>query len=261
MDNSDCVALMQWATPKLGLRWKGFRNVRGQVCKRIARRARELGVDAQAYRERLEADPDEWARFDGFCRVSISRFYRDRAVYEALGRLLPPLLEAEGFRAWSAGAASGEEPYTLALLLRLGLKHPAEILATELDPVLRDRARRGCYPRATLQELPEQWVREAFEERDGELCLREPFRAGVQFEQRDLRRSLPEGPFQLVLCRNLAFTYFDEENQRRFLEALKSRVPEGGLLVIGGHEKLPEPHLGWAPAVGASPIFRRVTSR
>src|SRR6185295_20147796 len=122
-----CVELLQWALPRLGKRWQGFRNVRGQVCKRIARRARELGLaDLEAYRAHLEAHDDEWPVLDALCRVTISRFYRDRAVFDRLRlEILPAFAEraaARGesvVRAWSAGCASGEEPYTLAMIWSL----------------------------------------------------------------------------------------------------------------------------------------------
>lgn len=78
MRNAECVALLRWALPRLGLRWPGFRRVRRQVCKRIARRIKELGLaDVAAYRERLECAPEEWPEFDSLCRITISRFYRD----------------------------------------------------------------------------------------------------------------------------------------------------------------------------------------
>jgi hypothetical protein len=79
MQDAECVALLRWALPRLGLRWPGFRKVRRQVCKRINRRIKELGLaDVAAYREHLERVPEEWPRLDALCRITISRFYRDR---------------------------------------------------------------------------------------------------------------------------------------------------------------------------------------
>ncbi|HSP81167.1 MAG TPA: chemotaxis protein CheR, partial [Myxococcaceae bacterium] len=71
MTDAECVELLRWAAPRLGLRWEGFRRVRGQVCKRMARRVKALGLESvAAWRERLEADPAEWAVLDGLCRVT-----------------------------------------------------------------------------------------------------------------------------------------------------------------------------------------------
>ena len=81
MKDSECIGFLRWALPRLGLRWPGFRKVRRQVCKRIARRARELGLaDVSGYRLPLDSHAPEWDALAALCTVSISRFYRDRGV-------------------------------------------------------------------------------------------------------------------------------------------------------------------------------------
>lgn len=266
MTDRECVELLQWAAPRLRLRWDGLRRLRGQVCKRIGRRLKALGLpDAAAYRARLEADPAEWEVLDSFCRITISRFYRDRHVFDVLREtLLPALLEGEGgpFRVWSAGCASGEEPYTVGVLFRLGLqpRFPQlrlELLATDADAALLERARRGCYPRGALRELPPEWAALAFPEPGPEPCLAPAFREGLTFLRQDLRSVMPDGPFHLVLCRNVAFTYFAPPLQREVLPRLVERLVPGGLLVIGGHESLPEGAFALERAAGALPVFRR----
>jgi chemotaxis protein methyltransferase CheR len=272
MTDRECVELLRWAAPRLRLRWEGFRRVRGQVCKRIGRRMKELGLEsAAAYRARLDADPDEWAVLDSLCRVTISRFFRDQRVFEVLREsLLPTLLtdaRARGetvFRAWSAGCASGEEPYSVAILFRLGLAplFPAlrlELLATDADESLLARADRACYPPGSLRELPREWTLKAFGPTpDGEPCLKPEFREGLSFLRQDLRAQLPEGPFHLVLCRNVAFTYFAPPLQQQVLARLLERLVPGGLLVIGGHESLPEGATGLERAAGPLPVFRKL---
>jgi chemotaxis protein methyltransferase CheR len=270
MTDAECVELLQWAAPRLGLRWQGFRRVRGQVCKRIARRMKALGLEGlAAYRARLEVDPAEWAVLDDLCRVTISRFYRDMGVFDALREpLLPALLEsarARGetvFRVWSAGCASGEEPYTVSVLFRLGLqpRFPdmrLELVATDADAALLERARRGCYRRATLRELPAEWLAQAFTPEGDEVCLRPEYREGLDLRCQDLRREQPEGPFHLLLCRNVAFTYFDAALQREVLERLVERLVPGGLLAVGAHEDAFPGHACLTPAAGALPLFRK----
>src|SRR5919106_6038837 len=96
-----CVAFLQWALPRMGRRWAGYRKVRRQVCRRVRRRAQELGLDGfDAYREHLERHPEEWEALDGLTNVTISRFNRDRGVFEFLARAVGP-----GARVWSAGCA------------------------------------------------------------------------------------------------------------------------------------------------------------
>jgi chemotaxis protein methyltransferase CheR len=268
-DDRTCTELLQWALPRLGLRWGGFSNVRGQVCKRIARRIRELGLrDAAAYRRLLESDPAELRTLDSFCRITISRFHRDRAVFERLRwELLPPLVdrartERRRLRAWTAGCASGEEPWTLALVLRLGLglrEDAFEIIATDADAHLLQRARRAIYRQGTLRELSPDWLSCAFEPAESRQRLRDAFRSGVEFRQEDLRDRAPEGPFDAVLCRNVAFTYFDVPLQELALSMLAERLIPQGLLVIGAHESLPMMECGgrrFERAAGALPIYR-----
>ncbi|MFZ0469183.1 MAG: hypothetical protein WAL92_09705 [Thiogranum sp.] len=93
MDDHACIAFLQWALPKLHLRWAGFRKVRQQVCKRIGRRLRTLQMtDIAAYQAYLKHHREEWEVLDGMCRVTISRFFRDRGVFSSLQSLVLPEL-------------------------------------------------------------------------------------------------------------------------------------------------------------------------
>lgn len=253
MSDPDCVAFLQHALPRLGLRWAGFRKVRRQVCRRIARRCAELGLaDLAAYRRFLDDHRDEWARLDELCRVTISRFGRDRGLWTWLARDELPRLAARAvaagrceLRAWSAGCGAGEEPYTLAIawLVEVAPGWPSvglEILATDIDGHQLARARRGCYPPAALRELPETWRRAAFTVRGDEECLEPRARGLVRFERHDVRTPPPPGAWDLILCRNLAFTYFDEALQRAVARSLRAALHAGGVLVVGSHERLPD---------------------
>lgn len=267
MNDAETVELLQWALPRIGLRWEGFRNVRRQVVKRIAARIRELGLpDVAAYRQRLEEDPAELRALDALSFVTISRFYRDRGVFDALRRsLLPDLAElARGrgdraLRVWSAGCASGEEPYTVAILwhLELAARFPElalDVIATDYDAAVLERTARACYEPSSLREMPDEWRDRALVAEGGLLCVREPLRRGVTFARHDVRSWSPEPPIHLVLCRNTAFTYFAEAEQRAFLERVRRIVVPGSLLAIGGHEHLPAD----APGIDALPEQRSV---
>jgi chemotaxis protein methyltransferase CheR len=246
--DSDFVAFLQRVLPHLGMRWPGFRKVRGQVRKRIARRIAELGLPGlPEYAAWLDAHPGEWPLLDGLCRISISRFRRDRAVFEHLEReALPRLAAGAGeLRAWSAGCAGGEEPYSLALLWRFALadRFPAcalRILATDADERQIARAETACYPPGSLRELPSPWRLAAFDERTGLACLRPEIRAMAEFRVEDMRQTMPRGPFHVVLCRNAAFTYFDIDLQLRIAAGMREQLAPGGILVVGIHETPPE---------------------
>lgn len=234
------------------MRWPGFRKVRKQVCKRIDRRLTELDLaDVTAYRHYLTTHPDEWAVLDDFCRITISRFYRDIGLFDFFGReTLPHLLRVarergqSQIRCWSAGCASGEEPYTVVLLWKLLLQpmYPSfslSIIATDADPHMLARARDGIYSHGSLKDIPADWQERAFERQAGLFRLREEFREPVTFQQQDLRGEMPSGKFDLIFCRNLAFTYFNEELQKEILLRLIEKLHPGGRLVLGQHETLP----------------------
>jgi chemotaxis protein methyltransferase CheR len=257
-----CIEFLQWALPRMGLRWEGFRKVRRQVCRRVRRRLDALGLlDLEAYRAHLEAHPGEWELLDGLTAITISRFGRDRGVFEELGReVLPTLVAGRArLRAWSAGCASGEEPYTLALLAAERLAGVGlEILATDVDANVLRRAEDAAYGWGSLKDLPEAWRARGFVRRDGLYVLRPEYRRSVKLRRHDVRESPPEGPFDLVLCRNLAFTYHALEGQRVVLAHLARALRAGGALVIGSHESLPGDADGrFAPWPGARCVYRR----
>ncbi len=114
-----------------------------------------------------------------------------------------------------------------------------EIVASDADHHLLMRAGRGVYPAGTLRELPLEWREQAFRAVGETFELQADFKRQITWLRQDLRKEMPDGPFDLVLCRNLAFTYFDPSLQRKILEGLTSRLRPGGVLVVGIHESLP----------------------
>jgi chemotaxis protein methyltransferase CheR len=252
MKDSDCVAFLQQVLPQLGMRWPGFRKVRRQVCKRLDRRLQALDLaDLNAYRTVLKDNPAEWLVLESLCRISISRFLRDRGVWEVLEESVLPALarnvldrDESALRAWCVGCASGEEPYTLNLVWQLAVQTQfpgvsCQILATDIDPHLLQRARRGCYPASSLRELPAVWRGLAFEEHENNFCLRPEYRLAVTWRAQNIRTDTPGGLFDLILCRNLVFTYFDEPNQVQILARFCEQLRPGGALVTGKTEHLP----------------------
>ena len=252
MKDDSCVGLLQWALPRLRMRWQGFHRVRHQVCKRLSRRLAELGLgNTEAYQAYLEAHTDEWAVLDTLCRVTVTRFYRDRQVFAALtDRVLPGLAEAarerhrDLLRVWCAGCASGEEPYSLAIVwwLALAQRFPGltlKILGSDTDPRLLARAEIACYSWGSVRNLPAPLLDAAFERDEDRYCLNRELKAAVHWVQDDLRAPSVAGPFDLICCRNLAFTYFDQALQSKVAQLLYDRLSPGGVLLLGVREHLP----------------------
>ncbi|HSQ06060.1 MAG TPA: CheR family methyltransferase, partial [Burkholderiales bacterium] len=231
-------------------------------------RLAELSLpDLIAYRRYLKSHAEEWRVFDAFCRIPLSRFYRDRAVFEALEREVLPALAGQAaiekrnqLVCWSACCASGEEPYTLVALWRMRLQHRfpplrLRVIATDIDAQLLERARLGCYGASSLKEMPPQWRDEFFTRRDGQFCVREEHRT-VEFLEQDIRNVAPGEIFDLILCRNAVLTYFAPALQQTVMERVTSRLGPYGALVVGIHESLPEGLERLIPWPGVLTIYR-----
>ena len=273
MKDAEGVEFLQWCLPKLSLVWPGYRKVRRQVYKRIQRRLETLGLsNLSDYQSYLETHPEEWTVLDSSCWISISRFYRDKAVFEFLEQEMLPTLARQALtqgehvlRCWSIGCASGEEPYSLSLLwkLKLQARFPTVqlvILATDIDEQAVARAQRGCYQASSFRDLPEGWLAQGFDHRAEEFWIKPEFQELVTFLVQDVRQAMPEDRFHLILCRYMAFTYFDAPLQSDTLRRLTERLQVGGALVVGKDENLPEGEFGLIPWSEREGVYRRTNS-
>jgi chemotaxis protein methyltransferase CheR len=254
MSDTQYREFLQYAMPRLNLRWAGFRKVRKQVYKRLYDRFAALGLaDINQYRTYLDTHEEEWHDLDFMCRITISRFYRDRDVFDAVGmRILPALaqqLRTGGKRqiaCWSAGCCCGEEPYTMQIIWKLGVMHGKDdpvclsIVATDMDEDVLKRAHTGCYSAGSLKDLPAEFISPAFIKRGDYFCIRDAFRKNTAFVKQDIRMDMPKGPFDIILCRNLVLTYYDTDLQADILKKMMHRLGRGGYFVTGKQESLPK---------------------
>ncbi|MDX1982393.1 MAG: protein-glutamate O-methyltransferase CheR [Bryobacteraceae bacterium] len=172
-------------------------------------------------------------------------FFREPAQYDALRiSILPALLEerksARILSFWSAAASSGQEAYSLAIVLReLGLDGwTIQILATDLSTRILDRARQGRYlPIEISRGLPPHLLHKYFHhEAGGHWSVRDEIRRMVQFQQFDLRASTRGmGPFDVVFCRNVLI-YFDQETVKRIIAGIRATLRPGGHLLLSSAE-------------------------
>lgn len=270
MKDEACIHFLQWVLPQMQLRWPGFRRVRKQVCKRIGQRINQLGlVDELAYRDYLLNHVSEWQILASLCHVTISRFYRDKVVFNRLeSELIPRLcaqLQLRGekyFYCWCAGCARGEEAYSLVLLWTFVLqdRYPEVVIsitATDIEPLMIQQARKACYPFSSVKNLAPEWRQKAFRQINDRYCLSPIYQHPVTFSVSDVEQDIDMRSYHLVLCRNLVFTYFSLERQVQFLHKLQTRLLEGGVLVLGAHERLPEGVSGWRQWQPRLPIYVR----
>ena len=250
-NTNECQQFLQWALPRLGLRREGYKKVRRQVCRKIQNRIGELHLPGfTAYRAYLEDHPDEWNKLDTFTRITISRFFRDFQSWQILGDELLPVLapraqkEQRVLRCWSAGCASGEEAYSLALVWHHWVsektpRQPIEIIATDIDEHMLQRAADACYPGGSIKDVPKPLLKQSFRKKKGLYCLDPGIREMVSFFQQDIRHTMPSGTFDLIFCKNLVGMYFCREKAVELFRKITGKLNEGGVLLIGNHEPFP----------------------
>jgi chemotaxis protein methyltransferase CheR len=225
-------------------------------------------ADLKGYRMYLQNNPLEWHILDSMCRITISRFYREKGIFNSLRtQIFPDLInnalskKENSLFCWCIGAASGEEPYSISLLWELSeIKTNGvdlEILATEVDQLMINRARNGCYPASSIRELPPEFKAIAFSQENKQFCLKDQYKKRVEFSQQDIRNSQPDSTFHLIFCRNIVFTYFSQELQEEIARQILLRLKSKGLLIIGSHEELPGVLPGLVPWSSGLPIYQR----
>ncbi|MCW2616077.1 MAG: chemotaxis protein CheR [Frankiales bacterium] len=242
----DFEALLGFLRDDRGVDFTGYK--RASLRRLVARRMSSAGVTSTAaYLDQLQVDPAEVrALFDSLL-INVTSFFRDPTTWESLRTtFLPPLLTAVGqdqpVRVWSAACATGEEAYTLAVLLHEALGDEAfrrrvKVYATDVDEPALTAARAGRFSRKSLEGLSDEQV-EAYFPRDGDShVFRQDLRQNLIFGRHDLLSDAPISRVSLLVCRNVLM-YFTAETQTRILERFSFALHEGGLLLLGKAEML-----------------------
>jgi chemotaxis methyl-accepting protein methylase len=200
--------------------------------------------------------------------VTISRFFRDQEVFNAIeNSVFPTLLEENPteLRLWSMGCASGEEPYSLCLLWKARFEKDwpqihFSVLATDIDESLLERAKEGRYKKSSLREVSQDILGKYFRAEGDVFLLEKRVGECVEFQRHDILREEPFSGMDLVFCRNLTFTYFSRETQIEILKKIFMCLGEQGYLVTGSDESIPltYPTL-FTPIFPKQKIFRKLT--
>ena len=219
--------------------------------RRIAVRMRACGVHTYTeYVRVLDRLPDEFERLLDALTINVTKFFRNRETWDTLATgVLPPLVRArEGrLRAWSAGCSSGEEPYTIVMLMALVLERMGRagwldrirVDATDFDKASLETARAARYPLKVFSEAPAEVPRRFCLPIDPDTVeVRPEFRALVEFHRHDLLRDPPVAPgYDLIFCRNVVI-YFDRETQEKLMNRFTDALLPDGILVLGKVETI-----------------------
>jgi two-component system, chemotaxis family, CheB/CheR fusion protein len=244
--DKDLEDLLLFIRDARGFDFTGYK--RSSLSRRIRKRMHEAGLAEYAdYRDRLETNSEEFQHLFNTVLINVTGFFRDAETWMYLQReVMPELLADAGqereIRVWSAGCASGEEAYSLAIVFAeaLGIDECAKrvkIYGTDVDDdALRD-ARTGIYAGKALESLPAELQSKYFEENGGHYVFRPDLRRRVIFGRHDITRDAPISRLDMLLCRN-ALMYFNVETQSQVIDRFHFALREGGFLYLGKAEML-----------------------
>ncbi len=221
------------------------------VTRRVAVRLNSLGLHTyHQYSAYLDQNPEEYAKLLDTLTINVTQFFRDPTVYALFrDQVVPSLLATKKsrkqrlVRLWSAGCATGEEPYSLAMSMLDGIVRTKSndamlsVIGTDIDRNALAVAKRGEYPVRLLNQIPTA-DRHRYIDVDGEIFRMKPEIAKVtRFQYLNLFEDSPINGIDVVFCRNV-FIYFNHDDQSRLIESFWDALTRGGYLVLGRSERL-----------------------
>jgi chemotaxis protein methyltransferase CheR len=230
----------------------------------VARAARLASLDELCARLRAKSSPDLARQVIEALTTNETLFFRDMAPFDALRRqLVPELLARKPHKLtiWSAASSSGQEAYSIAMLLNemnVG-GQPVDILGTDLSEQILERAREAKYVQFEVNRgLPAAYLVKYFRREGLDWTLKDEIRQMVKFRRFDLRQPMAAlGKFDIVFCRNVLI-YFDVETKVKILNEIHGALNPGGYLLLGGAETTLNLHGKFERvAIGATAVYRK----
>lgn len=250
----DFLRISRLAYEHFGLDLSGGKQ--GMVAARLGRRVRELGLSSfRAYYDHIVADRTGEAleRMVDDLTTNHTSFFREMQHFDFLRAVvLPELGKRRQIEMWSAACSSGEEPYTLAMVLsdELGLRAMTDvrIIASDISTRVLEKARRGVYPEERFRDVPlEVMQRHLLRSSSGDgvsYLIKRELRTLIEFRRMNLMESFAGlGRFSVIFCRNVMI-YFDRKTQEELVARLAEHLEPGGYLFIGHSENLNAIHHG-----------------
>lgn len=192
----------------------------------------------------LENNTSLQAEFLDRMTINVSEFFRNYKRWEILEtKILPRLLQnRSSMKIWSAACSTGEEPYTLAMILTKYLPLSGiSILATDIDAGAIEKAEKGHYSEQSLREVPEQIKKQYFvKDHSGNYIVKEELKKSIVFKRENLFTSQYEASFDLIVCRNVLI-YFTEEAKQQLYHKFNNALKKDGVLFVGSTEQIFQP--------------------
>jgi two-component system CheB/CheR fusion protein len=261
-------ALLAYLKEARGFDFTGYK--RSSLVRRVNRRMIQVGVGESYpdYLDYLQVHQDEFTYLFNTILINVTAFFRDPDAWSYLRtEVLEPMIAAmpagSPVRIWSAGCASGEEAYTLAMVLAdiLGVetfRERVKIYATDVDAEQLSEARQAVYGEREMQAVPAEYAERYFEPSGEKWIFRKDLRRSVIFGRNDLVQDAPISRIDLLTCRN-TLMYFNAETQARILNRFHFALLDGGMLFLGKAEMLLSHGSLFSPIDLKRRIFRRVS--
>ncbi|OBB65733.1 MULTISPECIES: CheR family methyltransferase [unclassified Mycobacterium] len=239
-------ALLRYMRDSRGFDFTGYK--RASLMRRVRHRMDQAGYTSfEEYLDFLQASSDEFAALFNTILINVTAFFRDADAWEYISsEVIPRMLAERGpadpIRVWSAGCASGEEPYTLAMLLAENLgpeafRQRVKIYATDIDEDALTQARAASYDARAVESVPAELLSRYFEQINGRYVFQKDLRRAVIFGRNDLVNDAPISRVDLLVCRN-TLMYLNAETQRNVLSRLHFALAPQGTLFLGHAEML-----------------------
>lgn len=245
-ENSEFAALLDYVKRSRGFDFTGYK--RSSLMRRFTKRMQTVGIETYGnYLDYLEVHPEEFRLLFNTLLINVTSFFRDRSAWEHLSiEIIPRILaqkEAEEpIRVWSAGCASGEEAYTIAMILAQAVgieqfRERVKIYATDVDEEALSHARQATYLSRDTSGLTATELGQFFEQTEKHYTFQKDLRRSVIFGRHDLIQDAPISKIDLLVCRN-TIMYFNAETQSRILARFHFALKDGGFLFLGKAEML-----------------------
>ncbi|GAA4609430.1 two-component system CheB/CheR fusion protein [Actinoplanes octamycinicus] len=262
-------ALLTYLKEARGFDFTGYK--RSSLSRRVDRRMAQISVAGYGdYLDHLQVHPEEFTTLFNTILINVTSFFRDPEAWEFLrSDVLLPLIAAKPdgspIRVWSAGCASGQEAYTLAMMLgeMLGpeqFRERVKIYATDVDEEQLGEARHATYGAREVESVPAGLLERYFEQVGDRYVFRKDMRRSIIFGRNDLVQDAPISRVDLLTCRN-TLMYFNAETQARILGRFHFALADGGALFLGKAEMLLSHGNLFLPTDLKRRIFRKVTAR
>ncbi len=232
-------------TSRLGTDFSKYKP--STISRRINKRLEALSIDSiNDYYSHIQDNPDEIDTLFQTVLIGVTRFFRDESTFKQIRKYAEELIAdkepGEAIRAWSVGCASGEEPYSIAIMIAELLgenigQHPIQIFATDIDEKALATGRRGFYSEAVTEDLTEEQRDKYFIRTANGYEIKKSLRQWVLFSKHDISSDPPFVRLDLILCRNLLI-YFDNELQQKVIPLFHYGLRSDGYLLLGKSENI-----------------------